>query len=249
MNEFLKATCIVILLFGAPTAAVVWADDRPTETTWVIRVVASCLSVGALALFLKLHFRHDKATDFLRRQVGGYFDRGGFCFAITPAVVDDVLHLQAWFQNRFERPCQGKIALRPERGFFMNRPDIAGIVFDIDCGPGAFGVTSLPQPVSRELQGKRQGFEVGASVEYPEGRGQQLRFANGVAIRENTEFVDTVGDLMTTAGLLTGTLILHKGARIKFALPVGVREEIEERPQPTVKTLWRLGDERSVANS
>lgn len=61
MAEFVKVACVVVLMFAGTAAAVAWFDDRPSETTWLLRVGGGLLSIAALGVFLAIHFRRDHA--------------------------------------------------------------------------------------------------------------------------------------------------------------------------------------------
>ena len=79
MREAVKVACVVVFMAGAVAAAFAWADDRPSVATWLTRAGLAVICIAAIAAFLGIHFRKDKATDYLRR-VGKYFNRNGFCF-------------------------------------------------------------------------------------------------------------------------------------------------------------------------
>ena len=242
MGESTKAICALVLSVGAIAAAIAWIADRPDAATWSIRIGAPTLALMAIALILKLHFRADLAYDYLRDHAGTYFNRDGFCFAIVATAVDGIAYMDAYFQNQRDKPCVGRIALRPARGFFMGRAKIETITYEIECAPAAFGFARMAIPIPEKLQGKRQSFEVGASVDYPEGKGQRLRFHDGVFLRANTKFGGSFGTALTVAGAATGSIVLSKPATATVDLPVGVTEDIPDNLIPEIKTLWQLGD-------
>ncbi len=184
MRESIKVVCVAVFMFAVPTAAVVWTDDRPNNVVRILQIASPIVSAVAIGLFLKLHFRADIVPDYLYRYVGNYFNRGGFCFGFRPIAKNGICFVEAYFQNQTDRPCRGRIALRPARGFFLGREQIATVTFDIACEPAAFGVARIAIPLPERVQGKRQSFDVGASVEYPPGKGRTLRFRDGLAVRE-----------------------------------------------------------------
>lgn len=242
MGESTKAASALVMIVAAIAAVVAWAHDRPDTTTWAVRIGGSILALLALGVILKLHFRPDHALDYLRNRAGTYFNRDGFCFAFVSTAVDGVAYMDAYFQNQRNRPCVGRIAMRPARGFFMGRAEIEAITYEVECGPAAFGVARVPIPVPEKLQGKRQSFEVGASVEYPQGKGERLRFHDGVFLRSNSKFGNSFGTALTVAGAATGSIVLSKPATATVDLPDGVTENIDDSLSPDVKTLWKLGD-------
>ena len=157
--------------------------------------------------------------------MGRYFNRGGFCFAFKPVAVDGVFYLLAYFQNQAERPCRGRIALRPARQFLMNRRPIETIHLEIDCEPAAFGIAKVAVPLPLVVQGKDQAFEVGASVEYPQGKGRRLRFYAGQAWNPTPSLWTMLRAMLALAGLLIGRvglaghMFVSRHATVKIQLP------------------------------
>lgn len=242
MGESTKAISALVLIVAAIAAAIAWTADQPDGATWAFRIGGPTLALLAIGLILNLHFRADLAHDYLRDRAGTYFNRDGFCFAFVATAVDSVAYMDAYFQNQRDRPCVGRIALRPARGFLMGRAKIETITYEMECGPAAFGVARIAIPVPEKLQGKRQSFEIGASVKYPDGKGQRLRFRDGEFLRSNTNFGNSFGTALTVAGAATGSIVFSKPATATVELPVGVTEDISDTLVPEIKTLWKLGD-------
>jgi hypothetical protein len=192
---------------------------------------------------LKLHFRSDLAPDHLGRIFGrSFFDRGGFCFAFVARAEDNIGFLDVYFQNRFERGCRGRIALRPAKRFFWFRPNIEAITIDIRCGPAAFGVASAPIPLPISVQGRPQAFEVGASVAFPKGKGRMLRFRDGFVLRTNSKFRDVFNETYIVASVASGNIVFSKPVTVKIDLPAQVAEVVPPGVRPRIKTLWALGE-------
>jgi hypothetical protein len=246
MRELTKVLCVVILLFGAPLAAVAWFDDRldfPQPVIHFLKYACPVLCVLAVGIFLKINFRPDEVPDYLGPRVGRYFNRDGFSFGILPAVADGICVFEVYFQNQHENRCVGRVALRPARGFFLGRAKMASIAVEIDCEPAAFGVARVAVPLPATLQGRRQSFEVGASVEYPEGKGRRLRFGDGVTLRANSNFSKAFATGLMVAGALTGHIVYESPATVALDLPGGVAEDITDQMSPaSVDTLWKLGN-------
>jgi len=242
MGESAKALCSLVLIVGTIAAAFVWFDDRPNAIAWGFRIGAPIVAALALALLLKLHFRVDVARDYLRDCTGTYFNREGFNFAFVATARDRVAYLVAYFQNQRDQPCIGRVVLRPARGFFLTRTDFEPIACEIACEPAAFGYVRLAIPIPVNLQGKRQTFEVGASAQFPDGKGQRLRFFDGVFLRTNTDFGSSFHSALAIVGVAAGTIVLTKPATVTIELPAGVAPELPEDVPHEIVTLWRLGD-------
>jgi hypothetical protein len=239
MGESVKAILSLVMIVAAFVAAFGWIEDQPDQTTWILRIGAPLIGVLALAVLLKLQFRKDRAPDLLGELLGNYFNRAGFCFAFTVDATDGICRIHAYFQNQYERPCVGRVALRPGRGFFLTRVKIDTFVFEIPCDGGAFGVASLPISLPLQLQGKRQSFEVGASVEYPEGKGRRLRYRDGQFLRTNTNFGNAFATALTVAGALGGQIVLSSPATVTLQLPNTAVEQAPEEAAPQLQTLWK----------
>ncbi len=250
MGESTKALCALVLLVGILAGAFAWHHDHPDTTTWGFRIGAPAAALLMLVVLLKLQFRVDLAHDYLRDQAGTYFNRNGFCFACLAAAEEGIGYMDIFFQNQRDRPCVGRVALRPARGLF-GRTAIQTITCTIECAPAAFGRARVAIPISRKLQGKRQSFEVGASVHYPHGKGKRLRFHDGVFLRANSKFGDSVVNALAVAGTAAGSIILSRPAATTLCLPENVAEEVPDHLVPEVVTLWQLGDSqaRSVAQT
>src|SRR5215208_825678 len=172
MHESIKAICILVIMAAAITASVAWIDDRPNTTTWVFRTVPVAITLVALAVFLWLHRRRDLAPDLLAAQVGRYFDRNGFCFQLLPSDVDGTCVFLLMFQNRHEKACTARVALRPVT--FGGAHETL-VHMQLNCPGAAFGVAKRNVGIPAKLQGKKVSFDVGADVEYPDGKGRMLR--------------------------------------------------------------------------
>lgn len=210
--------------------------------TWGFRIGGPITALLALGLILKLQFRADLQPDYLRPLIGSYFNRDGFCFGFITEAIDGVAYIVMYFQSQYDKPSLGRVAVRPARGFFMTRAKIDAITFEIDCPPAGFGTVRIAFPIPEKQQGKLQSFEVGASVSYPEGKGERVRFHDGVFLRSNSNFSSSFNTAVTVAGAAGGSLILTRPATIKVELPDNVAEEIDDTIEPETKLLWQLGD-------
>lgn len=243
MGESFKAVCSLIMIVAAVATGFSWFfAERPDTLTWGFRIVSPIVAILSLAVLLKVHHRQDVAPDFLRLVVDGYFNRDGFCFAFGGGMVDGVFEFKVLFQNQYELPCEAQIALRPARGFWGRRAKMDIINLEIGCAGGAFGFASLQVAVPYKLQGKKLKFEVGASVEYPHGKGKRLRFRDGIHLRTDANFRSGFSTALVLAGVLSGRVVLLKPATTLLSLPENVAEELPRRAEPTIQTTWKPGD-------
>jgi hypothetical protein len=238
----IKAVCALVIIVAAIAAPVAWLLDHPTGVTWAIRIGAPVLALFAVAVILKLNARADLAPDYLRQYCRTFFNRDGFCFSIAISAIDRIAFMEAYFQNQYDKPSIGRIAVRPARGFWMGRANIEWITYEIECAPGAFGVARIAIPIPRNLQGKRQTFEIGASVKYPAGKGRRLRFDDGVFLRTDATFGDTFATALTIAGAAGGAIVFTKPAIANINVPTEVAETLPAVFEPQLEVIWKLGD-------
>lgn len=241
-RELIKTLCIIALLVGSIAAGLCWVQDQPGTIDWICRIGGPILAVLAIAIFLKIEWIPDGVPDYLRRVQRKYYIRDGFCFVIVPTAVDGVAYFDLFFQSQFSGPSIGMVALRPAKGFFLTRNKIELITYRVECPPGGFGFVRLPIPIPARFQGKRQSFEIGASVHYPDGKGEQLRFdQNGVHIGANTDFFDSLATAITFLALTAGNLSLASPTLVKIKLPVEVADQASGI-EPVSNVLWQLGE-------
>ena len=235
-----------MLLTAAPAAAIGWTDGIGNVPDWVnptVRYACPSLCMLALATFLIVHLRTDQAPDYLAMRVGQYYNRSGFCISILPTATDGVCVLEVYFQNQYASRCFGRVAIRPACGFWLGRVGIDPAAVEIDCEPAAFGVARVPVGVPHALQGRRQRFEVGASVKYPDGCGRRLRFHDGITLRANSRFGNIFGVGLAVAGAITGQIVYEGPAVVEIDLPKGVAEDLTGVGSgASFETWWRLGD-------
>ena len=241
MQQSVKSVLLLIGFCAMIGAIVGWLLD-PDETVWMTRAICTPLAIVCFLAYWKISVRQDLAPDYLRSVVSNYFDRNGLTFSIIAVRQDGVCHLVAFFQNQFERRCFGQIGIRPARGFWLNRAPVEEVVFSFECGQAEFGMTSVAIPLPRELQGKTLSFDVGASVDYPDGKGKRLRFRDGIFLRHNSNFGNPFGTALFAAGALTGQIVINSPATITIQLPIEVADELPIRGFPSVQTFWQLGD-------
>lgn len=242
MGESTKSVCVLLMIVGAVLAAFAWTADHPDAMTWALRIGTLAAILLPLGLLLKLHYRHDLEPDYLRAVTGNYFNRDGFCFAFAVTAIERTAFMEAYFQTQRDVPCVGRIAMRPNRDFWMSRAKIDAILFEIDCQPGAFGVARMAIPIPVDRQGKQQSFEVGAAVDYPAGKGRRIRYHDGVFLRANTKFADSFRTALMIGSAVTGQIHLFEPETVTVTLPIGVADEISDPIDAQIETIWKSGD-------
>jgi hypothetical protein len=242
MGESFKAVCSILIIASMAGTAIAWLDESPSEAMKWTRIISPLVGVVALGVLLKAHFRKDIVPDYLYAFNGKYFNRGGFCFSINTSLVGGICYLEAYFQNQYDQPCMGRIALRPARGFWLTRANIDTVGFDILCDGAAFGIARIPVPLVKDVQGKKQSIEVGASVDYPQGKGRRLRFRDGIFLHTNSQFKNAFGTTLAIAGAATGKIVLVTPATATIILPFNAVEEIHREIQSEIRILWKHGD-------
>jgi hypothetical protein len=237
MREFIKVMSVVIFSVFALVSIFPWLNDRPTNTTWIYRIVLPAVCVISAVVFLRIHFRRDLAPDLLGGFISRYFDQNGLCFFSYFKNENGVCVQTVLFQNRHENECNATIAIRDkntsQQWAYQKR-------FSIQCPGGAFGRASLKVGVPVEQQGKIHVFEVGATVHYPKGKGRMLRFCDGMVVRYNSEFYNTFGIMLTVFGALVGHIVWSSPAIFSTTLPSDVAETAQEDAQPEIEILWTL---------
>ncbi len=241
MSESIQAVFSLFLIIGVLGSIMVFMNDRVNWTAFSGMVA---LAVGSLGLLLWSLFRRDKAPDFLKKIQGRLLERDSLCFKVIANPVKGRCYLDLHFQNRYERPSQAMVVLQPSKGFFLTRPDVAGMTVEIECPAGGYGVTSVPWPIAKKFQGKTQLLDVGADVRYPEGKGRMIRFRGGLQVnsagRDVWRTVITVAGAM--AGSIGGMIVLSKPAKVKLKFPVDVEESVDDDLPISTKIVWKLGD-------
>jgi hypothetical protein len=233
---------LLSFLFATPTAAILWTNDRPSPMEWWVRSVSTVLSAGSLVVLFWAYLRSDVVPNFLARLGGSIWERDGFCFRVQAVAEHGLCYLVIYWQSEFDHSCRARIAIRPGRNFFLTRSPIAEIVLQVECPPAGFGVARVPLPLEPKLQGARQSFEVGASVEWPEGRGYQVRFRSGGHVPGDVEFRSPFQTGLSVAAALTGHIHLPSPAQFTLQLPHDVCQELPPSAVRECRILWKLGD-------
>src|SRR4051794_21970080 len=109
MSESGKSLLAVGFIGFTIASLICWFAAAPGATPgWALLVGLPLAAPACLGLLLWALFRKDRAPDFLRQRFGAYFERSGFCFAVTCASEGVLAFLDLYYQNRYERPCQAR---------------------------------------------------------------------------------------------------------------------------------------------
>ncbi len=242
MGESAKSALGLAVIVCVIVSALAWHHDMPDPTVWAIRIGSPIAVALCVAILIRFQFREDLAPDYLKQTAGNYFNRSGFCFKPSLTTINRRCWAVLWFENQFDRPCVGEVAIMPAQGFFLGRPDIPTITFRIECEPGAFGVARVPVFYPETLKGKPQKFDVGAASRFPKGRGKRLRFSDGITVGTNSNFGEPLRNTVMLLGAASGTLVLMRPASCTLQLPQGDLDLSQAALEPVVLTLWKLGD-------
>jgi hypothetical protein len=249
MSESVQAVLALLMIVSIIGSVFVFTSDR---VNWTAGAGFLSLLVGSVGLLMWSLFRRDKAPDFLKKVPGKLLERDSLCFKVVSNPVKGRCYLDLHFQGRYDRPCRAVVVLQPSKGFFLTRPGLASMTVSIDCPAGGYGVTSVPWPVAKKYQGKVQSLDVGADVEYPEGRGKMIRYRGGAQLR--TAGTDTFKAVMTVAAILTVSAgmgvaaLLRNPVRVKLRLPVDVEESVDDDLPILTKVVWKVGHPVSQAS-
>lgn len=127
----------------------------------------------------------DVVSDYLAGISDAYFNCDGFCFDIDSDSDDIDILMQVYYQSQFANPCRVWLRLP----FTSNVIEESSCNFNLEltfsCQPGEFGVVNVPH--SRLTHPVVILTQLCAAVDYPAGKGRQLRFARGKPIRSHTQ--------------------------------------------------------------
>jgi hypothetical protein len=102
-------------------------------------------------------------------------------------------------------------------------------------------VARIPIPLADKYRGKGQVFEIGASVEWPEGFGTQFRFREGFHVPGGATFGMPFQNGLAVVGILAGQFYVPSPARVQVQLPDVAVEVLPDGLEPELELLWELG--------
>jgi len=228
----LKHLPLIGVGLGLAVAVLALCADRFTPLLMAAQCLGWTFAAACLMLLLRLQLRRDLAPDYLSLCRSKFFERDGFCFGVSLDREDEMAMFTIVFQSRYLGPSTARIALRPAG------TRVATVSPDIQCGPAEFGVAKLPAAIPRQHQGKSVTFEIGADVDYPHGKGREVRFRTGRTIRHNSRFGSLTVVVQALLHSLAGHLLIHGPTRIRLTLPTDVAEFIPESAVGGSEVLW-----------
>jgi hypothetical protein len=251
-KSLLNVGCLLVLLASVIWGLIAWmtpAAGTEAAFRWSVRIGACILGPVSLFVLVANAVKADRLPDFLWEIPGRRFGRGGVIFAFEVASRDGLCWMRLHYQNRFDGRAEVAVLLMPSQGFLLEKSQIEPIAVQFSCGPAAYGIVSIPMAIGREYQGKQQSFDVGASVEYPEGTGELVR--NGVGAPVSRFTVPSVRSMTKTVArvaIVGRPPFLGIPSRVTFRLPTGVREagelpgmDLQEKWTPCLERFERGG--------
>jgi len=242
VREFIRVTCVVVMMIATFLGGVAWVDEQPGPWNPYLRYGGPVLAVAAVTWFVFDSLRRDRAPDFLAERFPTFFESNGLGFVFLAREDDGILRIDVYFQNRYERACRAILALRPASGWFGRRPLFPPMIIEVDCPGGAFGKTSRPFGVPHDAAGGPIAFDVGARVGYPQGKGRILRYRDGITVRLNDKFRSGFISTLRVLAFLGGGLLFSRPARTTLVIPYGVDEDGPFVEEQRTEIRWQPGD-------
>ncbi|MAX24240.1 MAG: hypothetical protein CMJ19_07025 [Phycisphaeraceae bacterium] len=212
---------------------------------WVISAGIMAFGVVLLVIYLKLSNQKDLAFDYLGTITQSYFNRDGFTYYPAVGSENGRAVMAVAFQNQYDKRVLAKVAFRPKPKLLGREVRLSPMVFYIECPPAGYGHVKTEFTIPDKAQGKVIALETGANVKYPEGKGNRVRFGDGVLIRANSGFVDpgtTFRGAVAVGSFATGNLRLMKGPALPLTLPEHVESFFDQENEPQFTVHWQWGD-------
>lgn len=131
-----------------------------------------CLGALIGSLFLR-----DALPDVLGESGLDYLEKDGFCFQVGLCCIEGVTHLAVPYQNRNANRCVVRLVCIPKqvhRGL-----GIAELKIQLECPGGGHGSVAFPWLMDPKISGEIFKCKLGVDVDYPEGKGSELRSRQG----------------------------------------------------------------------
>lgn len=241
MNQSLKAVLWAIVIFGTLAVVGIEMQIRVSPQNHKIALLIGTVTSALAVVLIAVSFRKDKAPDFLRKLAPRAFERDGFAFALVPRTARGSLQLSLLFQNRYSGACSARVVVKPQAGSKHARYKALNMALPVDCPQAGFGVCEVGWDLPQELQGQQVQLEVAASVVYPEGRGELLRFKEGMRVGKADS--DNLG--LTILGAFAGAIVVTRPARTAIRMPSVLPPPTEAPPHLVRRVFWMRGQDVS----
>jgi len=246
--------CVVVCVLSTLFGLIAWmtpATGPEATFRWSVRIGTAVLGPLSLLVLFLFALKPDPVPDLFAKISGPHFGRDGVLFAFKIAPRDGICWLTIHYQNRFANRANMVVLVQPSQNFLLSRNDIPSVIVEIPCGPAAYGVVSVAMGIHRQYQGKKQLFDVGANIQYPDGTGELLRNRVGAPI--SLADIPGFGSLVLTGVQIaaTGTppLTLKSPSRVPFHLPIGVQESDDGLPELEHEQPWVLPADFNASES
>ncbi len=242
----LKKVTLIGVGLGLGVAVLTLAANRPTPQLMALQCLGWTIAAACLVLLLGWRVRRDLLPDYLGLCKDKIFDRDGFCFGISLDRDDAVATFTIMFQSRYLGPSTARIALRPATQGTGCPARVATVSPEIRCGPAGFGVARFPVAIPLRHQGKTVSFEIGVDVEYPLGKGREVRYHTGRTVRHDSRFghhVRMVGPSVVEPALLrrlVGHFLVPVPTVVRLTLPSNVADFLPDSAVGDSQVLWSL---------
>lgn len=244
MGQSFRALLGALLIFSGLAACLFWAITpmRPFDGFWIGRITCTSLAVISAGILIWAKTLKSKAPDLLAKNSKHYFERNGFCFAVIPQISDRGSVLSIYYQNRYAQPCKAKVMLSPLNVAFKDVSDLPEIEVAVDCLGGEYGRMFCNFGLPLRFKGQKILWNIAATSDYPEGRGELLRLRDGLRVGTVAK-VSTGQELAKTVGYLVFHVPKEKPARLMMKFPDATfaNDQIGVWVQ---ETIWTLESQR-----
>jgi hypothetical protein len=183
----------------------------------------------------------ETVPDLLGELGGKYFESNGLCFgAIFETHEEHGSIVSIYFQNRYDGHASARVMLQPPgRPFWSRKPPVPTVGAIIECPGGAFGVVRLPFDIPDCHRGASVRFRVGADTKYSKGRGEMLRFRNGIRVGSIDMLAVGSQVAATILMLFLGLIYVSSPAYVTVTLPADAGEKRRDPARQGIREiLW-----------
>ena len=229
-----KHTALIVALLGSAIVSVTFIGNYRPQVLGGVGILFVALAAVCMAILARPQRRRDIVPDYLGRSSGPVFERDGLCFTVSLDAEDRTATFIIMYQNRYDRALAAYIALRPVGS------SVATISPRIDCGPAGFGVAKFPVAVPARHQGKSVTMEIGASTEFPLGKGREVRFRTGRGVLQDSQFRSLPLKNRALPDNSVGRILMQTAITTRLALPSNVAEYVPDEETGHAEELWSL---------